>query len=297
MSSLARPDRRLADRLRDLVLLTKPRITFMVVLTAAGGMWLAPGAMAPARALGTLVALALVVSAASVLNCWLERDVDRHMSRTRTRPLPDGRLSPGLALGFGLGLGVLGVPLLTLASNPLTGALGAIALFSYVAVYTPLKRVSPIALVVGAVPGALPPLMGWTAATGELGAPGLVLFAILFFWQLPHFLAIALVREREYADAGIRVLPAVRGRRVTVWHTVAWAALLLPVSLLLVPAGAAGGLYLVVATGLGLAFLAWAARGLAPEAGRPWAKRLFVASLAYLPLLLLGLALDVALLR
>ncbi len=279
---------------RDLVALTKPRITLMVIITTLGGLWLAPGHLPWTTVLATLIATAMVVGAANTLNCWLERDSDRYMARTKRRPLPDGRLDPRYALWFGLGLGAISVPALTLLVNPLTGLLAAIALVSYVWIYTPMKQKSPAALIVGSVPGALPPLMGWTAATGELSAPGIVLFGILFLWQLPHFLAISLFRENEYTKAGIKVMPAVRGPAKTKLHAALYAGALVPVSLLLFPLGIAGWIYLVVAAVLGVAFLVWALLGLRKEAGNRWARQLFLASLIYLPLLFAALAVDVA---
>lgn len=293
MTTAARPAS-FTGALRDLAALTKPRITAMVVITTLGGLWLAPGEVPLLVVLATLVSTAMVVGAANTLNCWLERDVDRHMARTKHRPLPDGRLDPRLALGLGLALGAISVPILTLVANPLTGLLAAIALVSYVWVYTPMKQRSPFAIVVGSVPGALPPLMGWTAATGELSAPGIVLFGILFLWQLPHFLAISLFREREYTKAGIRVMPAVHGVASTKRQAALWAGALLPVSLLLVPLGIAGWIYLSVAGVLGVVFLVWALAGLRAEAGNRWARQLFLASLVYLPLLFAALAVDVA---
>ncbi len=293
MTTAARPAS-ITGALRDLAALTKPRITLMVVITTLGGLWLAPGEVSITVVLATLAATAMVVGAANTLNCWLERDVDRHMARTKRRPLPDGRLDPRLALGLGLGLGAISVPVLTIVANPLTGLLAAIALVSYVWVYTPMKQRSPFAIVVGSVPGALPPLMGWTAATGELSAPGIVLFGILFVWQLPHFLAISLFREREYTKAGIQVMPAVHGVASTKRQAALWAGALLPVSLLLVPLGIAGWIYLSVAGVLGVVFLVWALVGLREEAGNRWARQLFVASLVYLPLLFAALAVDVA---
>ncbi|MFK7990840.1 MAG: heme o synthase [Sandaracinaceae bacterium] len=285
--------------LRDLVSLTKPRITFMVVLTTAIGLWLAPGTYSAGMWLAVLFSTAMLVGAANTLNCWLERDSDRFMARTKNRPLPAGRLPAKYALALGLGLGVLAVPTLTLVANPLTGLLAAIALVSYVWIYTPLKRRSPLALAVGAIPGALPPLMGWTAATGELGAPGIVLFGILFLWQMPHFIAISLFRQNEYTKAGIKVLPAVRGRRVALFQAIAYAGALVPVSLLLVPLGIAGNLYLAVAGVIGVLFLVGTLAGLRETglregAGNRWARRLFLASLIYLPLLFAALAVDVA---
>ncbi len=222
-----------STRLRDVIALTKPRITWMVVITAAGGMWLAPEAIGLTRALLMLTTTAAVVGAANALNCWLERDSDRLMARTMNRPLPDGRLEPKIALWLGVALGLTSVPVLTFGVNALTGLLGAIALVSYVAIYTPMKRASSVALLVGAVPGALPPLMGWTAATGSLDAPGLALFAILFFWQIPHFIAIALFRQEDYDRAGLKTLPSELGAEVAKLQAVVYTGLLVVSSLLL----------------------------------------------------------------
>jgi protoheme IX farnesyltransferase len=281
---------------RDLWALTKPRVTLLVLLTAAGALAFAPGELSLATGLWALIGTTLVVGSANALNCWLERDSDGLMSRTKSRPLPAGRLSPDVALWFGLALGVISVPMLALLVNPLTGLLGAFALVSYVWIYTPLKRHSWLALIVGAIPGAMPPLMGWTARTGSLDAPGLVLFAVLFVWQLPHFMAIATFRKDEYSRAGIRVLPAVRGVFVTRLHAITWAAALVPVSLLLVPLGEAGLPYLIVMGLAGLLFLGLTVRGLFAEpsaaADGRWARGVFFASLLYLPLLYGALFLD-----
>jgi protoheme IX farnesyltransferase len=283
--------RHLSETLRDVVSLAKPRITLMVLVTTAGGLALA-GGVAPLTAFYTLLGTALVVGSANTLNCWLERDSDRLMTRTQNRPLPNGRLSPQVALWFGLVLGGIAIPMLTLGVNRLTGLLAAIALVSYVAVYTPMKQKSPAALLVGSVPGALPPLIGWTAATGQLQWAGIVLFGVLFFWQLPHFIAIAIFREAEYTRAGIKVLPAVRGLRVAKVHAVVHSVFLLAVTVALVPLHVAGMFYLVVALVLGGGMLAIAIKGLSPNAGHAWARQLFAASLIYLPLLFVALALD-----
>ncbi len=283
--------RPLTDTMRDIVSLAKPRITLMVLITTAGGLALA-GGVETTRALVTLFGTALVVGSANTLNCWLERDVDRQMARTRNRPLPAGRLDPVVALFFGVALACFSIPLLTLGVNALTGALAALALVSYVAVYTPMKQLTPAALLVGSVPGALPPLIGWTAATGRLEWAGLALFGILFFWQLPHFIAIAVFRQDDYTRAGIKVLPAVRGLRVAKVHALVHSILLLAASLLLLPLHVAGVLYGVAASVLGVGMIAIAIRGLDPRAGASWARQLFAASLVYLPLLFAALALD-----
>ncbi|MEZ4468518.1 MAG: protoheme IX farnesyltransferase [bacterium] len=170
---------------RDLLALAKPSVTMLVVITTAGGLWLAPGSLSWAALFATLAGTVLVVAAANTLNCWWERESDKHMARTKGRPLPAGRMRPATALALGIGLSLVSVPLLTALVNPLTGMLAAIALFSYVLVYTPMKQHSPHAVIVGAIPGAMPPLMGWTAVTGQIDLAGLILFGVLFIWQIP----------------------------------------------------------------------------------------------------------------
>jgi protoheme IX farnesyltransferase len=276
----------------DLVRLTKPRITGLVVATFAGGVWLAPGRMATWRLVMTLIGTALVVSASNAINMFLERDHDRLMDRTRARPLPEGRLSPEAALVFGTALCCAALPLLFLAGNALTGILAAVAFFSYVAVYTPMKRQSAVALFVGAVPGAIPPLMGWTAATGRLDAPGMVLFAILFFWQIPHFLAIAIFRADDYARAGFRVLPLATTPRATRVYILAFSIVLVLATILLKPLHVAGGAYVGAALLLGGVFIGWGLAGFRRAAERAWARSLFFYSIVYLTLLFVALIID-----
>ncbi|MHB8416600.1 MAG: heme o synthase [Myxococcales bacterium] len=276
---------------RDLVALTKPRVTGLVIATTATGVFLAPGRLGAFRVAVTLVATALVVGAANTLNCWLERDVDARMLRTRSRPLAAKRLSPGTALWVGFGLAGVSIPALALLVNPLTGLLAALALVSYVWVYTPLKRVTPKALAVGAVPGAIPPLLGWTAVQGHLGAPGIWLFLVLFLWQLPHFLAITLYLQDDYARGGLRVLPLVKGERAARRQLLYYTAALLPLTLWVAPLGLGvrQWLYLPAAALLGLVFVALAWRGLSREALEApppvrarWARRIFAYSIVYL---------------
>lgn len=278
--------------IRELIALTKPRVTWLVLATTACGMAVAPKSAAAGTYVAAMIATLLVVASANSLNCWLERDLDRLMTRTRNRPLPAGRLNPRIALVFGLALGAISVPLMTFLVNPLTGLLAAIALISYVWIYTPMKQHSPAALLVGAIPGAMPPLMGWTAMTGALDVPGLLLFAVLFLWQLPHFIAISVFRQSEYSAAGLKVLPAVRGNKIARIHAVAYAGALLPITLLLVPAGVGGGLYFGVALLLGVVFFVSALRSMSTDGSDRWARRLFVTSLFYLPLLMAALVVD-----
>jgi protoheme IX farnesyltransferase len=206
-------------------------------------------------------------------------------------------MAPVVALWFSLLLALVSLPLLALAVNVLTAALAFGAFVLYVAVYTPLKRVAPVALAVGAVPGAAPPLLGWTAATGEIGAAGLMLFLVLFFWQLPHFLAIATFRRSEYERAGIKVLPLVRGDKVTRARALIYCVGLVVSSLLLIPLGVSGPVYIINAIVLGTLFIWMVARGLSPAQLEPaaserWARGTFAVSLIYLPLLIAAMMMS-----
>jgi protoheme IX farnesyltransferase len=285
---------RLRPLVVDLVALTKPRVTALVMATAAVGMGLAPGRIALVEALAMFGTTALLVGSANALNCWLERDTDVYMKRTQTRPLPARRLEPQIAFWFATVLGLTALPLLTVVINPMTGLLGALSLWSYVWLYTPMKFKSPHAMIVGAVPGALPPLMGWTAVTGTLGWGGASLFAIVFVWQMPHVIGLSMYRRAEYDKAGIRVLPLVAGPRAAQRHAIGWALLMLPVSLSPLAFGLGGALYAVLATlmsgaYLGAALYAWRRPD---ESVDRWGRRLFFVSLLYLPSLLTALLLD-----
>ncbi|MBK6918904.1 MAG: protoheme IX farnesyltransferase [Deltaproteobacteria bacterium] len=281
------------DPLRALWALTKPSVTRMCVLTTLGGLMLAPGRVSWVTGACALFGTAAAVGGANAFNMWWERDADAKMSRTRRRPLPARVLPPTIALRFAWLLSVVAIAVLWLGTNLLTALLAAGAIASYVLVYTPLKYRTPAALVIGAIPGAAPPLLGWTAVTNSIDAPALVLTAILFLWQLPHFIAIALYRADDYAKAGIRVVPVVRGPAIAKIQAVAWSMVLVPVSLLLVPMGIAGDHYLLAAFVLGSAFLGWAFSGLDDRAGVRWARGYFFASLVYLPALVIALVLDV----
>ncbi len=275
---------------RDLVALTKPRITVIVLATGAAGLVVAPGSVARSTAWISLLATALIVASANALNMWWERDTDGLMSRTRKRPLPAGRMAADVALAFGLFLGVVSTPVL-FAINVATGVLGLVALVTYVAIYTPMKRHTWLALLVGAVPGAMPPLMGWTTVTGRLDAGGLLLFAILFLWQVPHFGAIALFRKDDYARAGLQVLSVQHGDRASRVVMFMFAVALVATTLLAQPLHIAGVAYTLVAGALGAGFI-----GLTLRRGRAtldsWAKRVFAYSIVYLVVLLVALLLD-----
>ena len=283
---------------RDLVALAKPRITLMVVITAAGGLFLSNrvgAGEAPLTAtttLATLIGTSLIVAGANALNMYIERDTDRRMDRTKNRPLPAGRLAPRIALWFGVLLSAIAVPILAIGANALTALLAVLANLIYVLAYTPLKQHSQYALHVGAIPGAIPPLLGWTAGTNEIDAAGAVLFAILFFWQIPHFVAIALFRKADYARAGLVVLPNVTGELAARHTIIRWIFAGVAASLLVVPLGLAHHGYLIVATLLGAVFFTWGCYGLKEGTGHRWAKSLFGISIVYLTLLFAALAID-----
>ena len=291
---VSRPRSRVLPLLRDLVVLTKPRITALVLLTGAAGTCLAPGRVGAGKLLLSLLGTALIVGSANALNMWWERDVDALMARTRNRPLPAGRMSPDLALAFGLALACISAPMLFLV-NVATGLLGLVALVTYVAAYTPLKRHTHLALLVGAVPGAIPPLLGWTTVTGSLGTGGMLLFAVLFLWQVPHFAAISIFRADDYARAGLQVVSVQHGERAARRTIAVWTVLLVGASLLFGPLGLSGRAYSWIATVLGAGFLALALRGvvMSPRRNvRSWAKGVFAYSIPYLSVLLIALLLD-----
>lgn len=268
--------------LSALVELTKPSIAGLVMVTAFCGALAAERALPVVRLIVALVATAMVVAAANALNMYAEADSDRLMRRTARRPLPSGRLSPEVALGFALLLASLGLNVLGLTAGGLPCALTLLAFVSYVFVYTPLKRVTPHALTIGALPGALPPLIGYAAVEGRLGLPALLLFAILFVWQLPHFLAIAIFREEDYRRAGMKVLSVVEGADAA-QRSIARQSVLL-FALTLVPAllGAVHPGYLAVVLPAGLAFVGLAALGPRGAPRALWARRVFFASMPYL---------------
>ncbi|MFQ5670772.1 MAG: heme o synthase [Acidobacteriota bacterium] len=274
-----------ARRFPDFLDLTKPRITLLILVTALLGFYLGAGRALTLAALPLLLGTALISSGTSGLNQYLERDVDSRMSRTANRPLPSGRLRPAEALVFSLLLSLLGWVVLAVLVNALTGALAAATTLVYAFVYTPLKRVTSLAILVGAVPGALPAVGGWAAATGRIDTGAMVLFTIVFLWQLPHFLAIAWLYQEDYRRGGLWILPGFRhdGQGLARW-VVFYNTALLPVSLLPVMVGMGGRLYLVGSLVLGLAFLATGLQ-FARTRSRFCARRHLLASVVYLPLL------------
>lgn len=273
--------------------LVKARLTFLVLLTTLVGFYLGwRGPVNYLLMLHTVLGTALVASGAAALNQLLEREYDGKMRRTRNRPLPSGRLQPATVMVFGGVCACAGLLDLALAVNLTTSVIGAVSLLSYLFIYTPLKRITWLNTAVGAIPGGLPPLMGWTAARGELSGEGWALFAILAFWQLPHFFAIAWMYRDEYANAGFKMLPVIdpqghRTGRQTVGHTLG----LLPVSLLPFLFHLAGPIYLAGAFVLGAAFLGFAIQ-FSRQLTISRARQLFYVSILYLPLLLIVMVLD-----
>ena len=279
-------------RVSDFVTLTKPGITVMVAITAAVGFYVASHGAFDWRIFVHLLGGTLLSSAgAAAFNMLMERKLDAKMDRTKTRPLPSGRMAPAEAGVFGGVLCAVGLVWLAIGVNPLTAALSAATMVSYLALYTPLKTKSSLCTLVGAIPGALPPVMGWAAARGSVEMGAWILFLILFFWQLPHFLALAWMYREDYARGGFPMLSveeptgASSGRQV-VLQTLA----LLVVSVLPFGFQMAGDGYLVAALVLGAAFLGFGV-AFAVERSRTRASRLFLASITYLPLVLGALAL------
>jgi len=281
--------------LTDLVALTKPRVVLMVLVTTLVGYYVGlTGAAAWARMLHLALGTVLAAGGTLALNQYWERDVDARMERTRARPLPDGRLMPLEALAFGGAITALGIAYLA-AFVGVAPAMVTLATFAlYLFAYTPLKLRSPLCTIVGAVPGALPPVTGWLAARDEAGVGAWILFGILFLWQLPHTLAIARLYRDDYARAGVRVLPVIDPHGTSAERQIVTGCLaLLGVSLLPTLTGLAGGVYFAGALALGLAFVALGAwQALTPSPGG--ARRVLFASLLYLPALLALLALDKA---
>jgi protoheme IX farnesyltransferase len=290
-----------SGRMADLVELAKPSITFMVLVTAASGFLLGhwaggSGSPVPLGLLAlALLGTGLLSAGGSTLNHVVERDTDALMRRTAARPLPAGRLAVAPAAFYGVALAVAGCAVLLVAVNTMTAALGAVAFGGYVFVYTPLKRITHFATVIGAIPGAIPPLMGWTAARGTIDLGGLVLFAILFLWQLPHFLAIAWLCRGDYAQAGFPLITVVEpDGRSTARQMILYSATLVPVSLLPAALGLAGAVYFGGTLALGLLFLLSCAAFPLSYSARA-ARHVLLASVFYLPAILGVMMLDRAL--
>jgi protoheme IX farnesyltransferase len=276
--------------------LTKPESNFLIAITAAAGFWIGSPAAPPhfpwMRFIQTLLGTVLVASGAATLNQLIESQYDAQMRRTARRPLVSGRIAPSHALWFGVLLSVFGVAYLAISTNAFASLLATLTLLSYLFLYTPLKRITPLCTLVGAIPGATPPLIGWTAACGHLDAAAWVLFAIVFLWQFPHFMSIAWMYREDYARAGYLVLPASELKD----HFVAWQCLLPALGLFIVgivPAlrGQSGIVYFAGALVLGVVFLYYSAR-FALQRSAVCARQLLFASIIYLPVLFALLALD-----
>ena len=287
------PERTAGQSVRAYFLLTKPRIIELLLVTTVPTMFIAArGVPSPWLMAATLFGGTLSAASANVLNCYLDRDIDALMRRTARRPLPAHRVGPGDALRFGLVLGVAGFVWLWATVNLLSAVLATSAILFYVFVYTlGLKRRSTQNIVIGGAAGAVPVLVGWSAVTGRVGLPALVLFAIIFYWTPPHFWALSLRYKDDYAAAGVPMLPVVRGARETSTQILYYTVLLVAVTLLLYPAGRMGALYLAAAVGLGGAFI-WRALELRRDLTGRRAIRLFSFSNTYLALLFCAMAID-----
>ncbi len=277
----------------DYVSLTKPRIISLLLLTAVATMVVAkPEGLALSTVLWTMLGGYLAAGGAGAINHFLDRESDAHMARTRGRPLATGRISPGRGLAFGIALGALATVQLALTVNLLAASLALAGLLGYVFVYTLwLKPRTPQNIVLGGAAGAIPPLVGWAAATGELSAQALWPFAIVFFWTPPHFWALSLLISDDYARTGVPMLPVVRGELTTRRQILIYAVVLVAISVGPVITGLFGTLYLISALALGAGFIALAV-ALLRHPSRPAARRMYLSSLAYLALLFVAMALD-----
>lgn len=279
--------------MNDYIQLTKPRITWLILMSTGIGFYFGvEGAWSWAVFLHTVIGTGLIASGTAALNQWMERDADAKMKRTRQRPLPAGQLAPARAFWFAVALSVLGFAELWFGANPLTAILGLFTLTSYLFVYTPLKRVTPHSTTIGAIPGAMPPVIGFAASRGELTVEAAALFAILFLWQFPHFYSIAWLYREDYGRAGIRMLPVVdpSGER-TARQILATAALLIPVSLIPTWIGMAGNWYLAGALLLGAMYF-WYGFQVNRDRSLVRARQVLLSSIAYLPILYILMVAD-----
>lgn len=296
VSQIEKVDRSAAlapGRWADLYELTKPRMNFLVVVTTMVGYYMAARGWGDwARIIYTLIGTALTAAGSSVLNQYTERYLDGLMRRTSRRPLPAGRVRPIEALMFAVILSVSGLTILAWFVNPLTALLGAVTLALYVFAYTPAKRRTTLCTIIGAVPGAIPPMMGFTAVQNVISPGALSLFAILFLWQMPHFLAIAILYREDYARGGFRMLPVIDdGLEMTGRQIILYSLTLIPVSFVPALVGISGAIYFVAALVLGLAFCGFAFL-CARTKTRADARQLFLASILYLPALLTAMMID-----
>ena len=270
----------------DFVALLKPRVMSLVVFTALTGLMIAPGAINPVVAFASILAIAVGAGASGALNQWYDADIDAIMSRTKTRPIPAGKILGGEALGFGLILSLLSVMMLGLFANWLAASLLAFTIFYYAVFYTMwLKRLTPQNIVIGGAAGAFPPVIGWACVTGSVTMESIVLFLIIFLWTPPHFWALALFKAKDYGAAGIPMMPNVAGEASTKRQIFAYSLIVAPVGIMPWIMGFAGPVYGVVAAALGITFVAYAWNVLRmPESDRVMvpAKKLFGFSILYL---------------
>jgi len=298
MQEIIYPDRHnqdLSEIVKSYFQLTKPRIIVLLLITTAGAMWIASqGKVDPLLFLVTIFSGALASGSANTINCIYDRDIDYIMERTRSRPLPSGRVSPRDALIFAIALAVTSFTLLFVFANLLAAVLAMSGIAVYVGVYTVwLKRTSTQNIVIGGAAGAIPPLVGWAAVTGELSWAAWALFAIIFVWTPPHFWALALMIKDEYAKVGVPMLPVVEGCESTGRQILAYTILLLPVNLLLVyPLGVMGWVYAIAASILGIIFIFKAWQLFRNSSDRPTARDLFKYSILYLMLLCIAMGVD-----
>jgi len=283
--------RGLTTRLPDFIALMKPRVMLLAVFTALVGLMIAPVHLDALLGCIAVLAITAGAGAAGVLNMWYDADIDAVMARTAKRPIPSGKISRREALAFGLSLGCAAVAVLAVATNVVAAALLAFAIFFYVVVYTVwLKRRTPQNIVIGGAAGALPPMIGWACATGDVGLAPFILFLIIFLWTPPHFWALSLNRADEYRRAGLPMLPTVKGRGATTRLILMYCALLVPTSTLPWALGFAGEMYGVVALGSGTILLALALQlGVSEKVDRRAAHRLFTFSIFYLFVLFVAL--------
>jgi protoheme IX farnesyltransferase len=283
--------------LRDLVALTKPRIISLLLVTTVAPMFITPEGLPTASLVfWVIVGGYLMAGGANAINMWFDRDIDDKMTRTRLRPIPAGRISAPAGLAFGIGLGLLAFAILWYQANPLSAWLALGGLLFYVFIYTIwLKRSSPQNIVIGGAAGAFPPLVGWTAMTGQLDLAAVYLFAIIFYWTPPHFWALALIKKTEYAKAGVPMLPVVHGERRTKFEMLAYTLILLPLTIMPALFGALGAFYGVAALLLGLRLLWYCIRLVRERAATPLAWQMYRYSLVYLALLFVAMGVDRAL--
>lgn len=305
MSDLTAAEPQDLSEVRDWIVLLKPRVISLVVLTGVVGLLVAPGHLAPALAIAAVLCIALGAGAAGAINMWYDRDIDALMRRTASRPIPAGRIAPGAALAYGVGLAVASVGILGLATNWVAAGILALSIGFYVFVYTMwLKRRTSQNIVIGGAAGAFPPVIGWAAVTGDVSLLPVLLFAIIFFWTPPHFWALSLFAHADYQKVGVPMLPVTHGARETRKQVLVYTAGLLPLTLLPSGLGFAGWIYALGALALGAEFLRQAVavwRDRQDAAGRSLtgdapARRCFRYSLSYLALLFVLLALDRAIL-